>query len=178
VLSCGLLFLACEPFLIYQTQLPEFNAPPDKALCVILRPFGFFPNVSKIYLDEKIVSGTRENTITSFTVDPGQHLVIAKIGTRSKVKFNFQAGKVYYVLQTVYPIPIVGPGTTLVPMPGSEAIAKIESEKGKCKFSRYNEKSGKSNLEKSDVAEELADWEKWAKDNPEKAKIEIEYPGY
>jgi hypothetical protein len=177
-LSCALLFVACEPFLIYENQLPEFKAPADKALCVIIRPSGFFNNTSMIYVDRKIVSGTTGNNITSFSVDPGKHLVLGKINNTTKVRFDFKAGKVYFILQTTYPVPFVGVLNTFVPMPGDEAMSKIESEKGKCRFSRYNEKSQESDLDKKDVDEELADWEKWAKENPDKAKVEIEYPGY
>ncbi len=174
----GILFIACEPFLIMQKEFPDFKAPADKALCVVIRPSGMFGDLAKIYCDGTIEGGTYGNNVMSFEVSPGPHLVLSKIRATSKLKFNFQAGKVYYILQVAFPIPFIGTNTSLTPMPGPEATAKLEEEKGKCKFSQYNVKSNESNLDKGDVDKEMKDYDEWAQKNPDKAKAEADYPGY
>jgi hypothetical protein len=175
--AVGMVFIACEPFLVHQDQFPDFKAPADKALCVVIRPAGMFGDLAKIYCDGKIEGGTFGNNVMSFEVSPGPHLVLSKIRTISKVKFNFQAGKVYYILQAAFPVPFVGTSTSLVPMPGAEATAKLEQEKGKCKYSQYNVKSQEPDLDKKDVDDEMKDYDEWAQKNPDKAKVEAEYPG-
>ncbi len=171
------LFIACEPFVLYEDQVPEFSAPADKALCVVIRPSGMYGQLAPIWLDEKAISGTTGNTITSFPVDPGEHLVITKISIKTKVKLNFEAGKVYYILQAAFPIPMIGTSTSLTPMPCDEAMEKLEEEKGKLRYTRINPAAEPKNLEVDDVKEEQEDWKKWAEENPEKAKAEEEYSG-
>ena len=174
----GMVFVACEPFLIKQDQFPDFKAPADKALCVVIRPSGMFGDLAKIYCDGTIEGGTNGNNVMSFEVTPGPHLVISKIRSKAKVKLNFQAGKVYYILQAAYPVPFVGTSTSLSPMPGAEATAKLDQEKGKCKYAQYNVKAQEPNLDKKDVDELTKDYDEWAAKNPDKAKAESEYPGY
>ena len=174
----GLLAVSCEPILLYQSPLPEFKAPSDKALCVVLRPSGMFGEYAPIWLDEKCVSGTMGNTITSFEVAPGPHLVLTKIALLTKVKLNFQPGKVYYLLQAAFPIPMIGTSTSLTPMPGDEATAKIEKEKGNIKFTKLNPKQTYQDLTAGNIKEELKDYDEWTKKEPAKAKVEADYPGY
>jgi len=178
VCAVAMIIISCTSDLLYENNIPEFKAPANKALCVIIRPTGLYGTYSPIWLDKKCVSGTEGNTITSFEVDPGEHLVLTKISLMTKVKFNFQPGKVYYLMQAAFPIPMVGVSTSLTPMPGPEAVTKIESEKGKIKFTKLNPEAGHKDLDDDDVKEELEDWSKWSRKEPEKAKIEIEYPGY
>jgi hypothetical protein len=176
--SLGLLFVACEPFLLYEDQMPTFKAPSDKALCVVIRPSGMYGNFAQLWLDKKTVGGTEGNTITSFEVEPGEHLVITRISIKTKVKLNFEAGKVYYLMQAAFPIPMIGVSTSLTPMPCAEAVAKLEEEKGKLKFTKLNpNNTDLDDLEDKDVKEEMEDWKKWADDNQDKAKVEREYSG-
>jgi len=177
--SLVVLFLTgCEPYLLYEDAWPEFKAVPDKALCVVIRPTGFAGGAySPLWLDSKLVSGTTGNTVTSFTVEPGEHLVITKISIKTKVKFNFQAGKVYYLMQAVFPVPMIGTSTSLTPVPCEEATAKLEQEQKSLKYSRSNPNKEQEDLSAEEVKEELEDWDKWSKENPEKAKVEIEYSG-
>jgi hypothetical protein len=172
------LFIGCEPVLLYEEQFPAFNPPADKALCVVIRPSGMYGNLAQIWLDGKTVGATSGNTVTSFEVDPGEHLVITRISIKTKVKLKFEAGKVYYLLQAAFPVPMLGVSTSLTPMPCAEATEKLEQEKGKCKFTRLNpNNTSLENLDDDDVKEELDDWKEWSDDNPEKSKTEIEYSG-
>jgi hypothetical protein len=174
----GALFTSCTSPLLYEDTIPDFRAPADKALCVVIRPTGMYSSYAPLWIDAKCMSGTEGNTITSFTVDPGSHLLMTKINLMSKTKLNFQAGKVYYVLMAAYPIPMVGVGTSLTPMPGPEATEKIKEEQGKLKYTKLNPEYDNQDLEADDVKEEMEDYAKWAEKEMEKAKVEAEYPGY
>ncbi len=179
----SLILVGCAPPLLqYEEQLPSLKASADKALCVVLRPTDKIGSmVIPIYVDENLISGTLGNTITSFDVGTGEHLVIAKSGTTDRVKFNFQAGKVYYLREDVWPLPLVVNGLSLEPISADEATALIEQEKGKLKYVERNPKcalNNRDNLGASKVQSLREDWQKWADKNPEKAKKQTEYPGY
>lgn len=187
----GLFLAGCEPFLLFEESIPEFKPPADKALCVMIRPSqsalkavgglvgGFDANaLAIIYVDGKVVGGLQENSVTSFEVEPGEHLVLSKVKTMSKVKYNFQPGKVYYITQGLMPIPMIGTGQALKPMTPDEYRSKLADNTGALRYTRLNPNVPAEDLDADDVQDELEDWQKWAKKNPEDAKVEMEYPGY
>ncbi len=179
--ALGAFFLGCEPFLLYEEQVPEFKAPADKALCVVYRPSGMYNQVAKIYCDKKFITGTTGNTLTSFEVDPGEHLILAKIDIMAKVKFNFEAGKIYYIAQVAFPIPIgitTLVSNTLSPRTCADAAEKLESEKGKLRYTKFNPNFGEvEDLDDDDYEEEMEDYKEWQEKEPEDAKKEAEYQG-
>ncbi len=187
VAAGAVLMVGCEPFLVYQEQFPEFKPKSDKALCVVIRPtggIGALRTEATLWLDGKVVSGTGPNTITSFDVEPGEHILVTQLNTsgmikpKARVKFNYQPGKVYFVLQPVYPIGI-GVASSLVPMPGDEAMAKIEEERGKCQYVYMNSAyEDAEDMDENDVQDEYEEWASWAEEEPEDAKKETDYPGY
>jgi len=190
--AVGLFILGCEPFLLYEATLPEFSAPGEKALCVMIRPSqqgmkalnmvmgtGFDANaLAKVYVDGKLVGGLTQNCVTSFEVDPGEHLVMSYVKTMSKIRYNFQAGKVYYISQGLMPIPFVGTGQVCKPMTPDEYKAKLADNQGALQYTKLNPNVPPENLDADDVEDELKDWKKWAEKEPAEAKAEIEYPGY
>lgn len=178
IAALGLLMSSCTSPLLYEDALPDFKAPADKALCVVIRAGGMFDQYAPIWLDEKCMGGTEGNTVTSFEVDPGIHLVLTKINLMSKTKLNFQAGKVYYILMAAYPIPMIGTGTSLTPMPGAEATDKLKQEQGQSKYAKKNPEYNHEDLSADDVKEELKDYSEWEQKEPAKAKTEADYPGY
>jgi hypothetical protein len=178
----------CAPILLYNKELPDFKAPADRALCVIVRPVAFTgSSYLPIYCDTTYVGGTEGNTVLSFPVDPGEHFIIADATNKSKVKYNFQAGKVYFIFHTVVVVSTtVGPATitvttsTFKPKSGADAMAKIESEKGKISWVQPNPENPQENLSGKDFAEIQKDYEKWAskEKNAEDFHAERDYPGY
>lgn len=183
------MFSGCgEPTLIYNQQIPDFKAPDGKALCVVMRPMAITGNDEvKIYSDTTYVGATTGNTVLSFAVEPGEHIIIGDGTNKSKVKFNFQAGKVYYINHTVVTLrPSMGYVTitiitsTFKPLTGPEAVSKLESEKGKISWVQPNPANMQENLKAKDLEDVKKDYDKWAGDpkNAEDFKIESEYPGY
>jgi hypothetical protein len=199
VASVGLVLAGCgEPFLLFEATLPEFSAPADKAMCVVIRPSqsamkglgaalggggimggGFDANaLAKVYVEGKLVAGLQENSVASFEVEPGDHIVMSQVNTLSKVRYNFQAGKVYYIQQVLMPIPMIGTGQAMKPMTPDEYKSKLADNSGALRLAKLNPAVPAEDMDADDVAEEKEDWDKWAKKNPEEAKAETEYPGY
>jgi hypothetical protein len=178
----------CTPTLLYNKQLPEFKAAADKALCVVIRPMAFTgSNFVPIFVDTQYVGGTEGNTVLSFPVTPGEHFVIGDATNKSKVKFNFQAGKVYFIFHTVVvittsagPVTITITTSTFKPMSGEDAMKKIDSERGKISWVQPNPASEQKNLTGKDLADIQKDYDEWAakEKNAEDFKTEKEYPGY
>jgi len=184
-LASMLVFVGCIPKLIYNKTVPELKPLTDKALCVIIRPMAFAGSVFiPIYCDQKYVGGTEGNTLLTFSVDPGEHYIIADATNKSKAKFNFVAGKVYFIQHTVvtFSTSFVTINTsTFIPQDGESAMKKIESEKGKITWVQKNpDDKNAENMKDNDFAEVKKDYEKWAADskNADVAKKEADYPGY
>jgi hypothetical protein len=85
---------------------------------------------------------------------------------------------VYYISQGLIPIPFVGTGQACKPMTPDEYRSKLADNSGAFQYTKLNPVVPAENLEADDVADEVKDWDKWAKDKPEDAKAETEYPGY
>jgi hypothetical protein len=183
--SLMVLMAGCVSKLIYNKTLPELKPIADKALCVVVRPTGFMGNVFvPIYCDTKYEGGTEGNTMLTFPVDPGEHMIIGDATNKSKVKYNFVAGKIYFIMHTVVTVsaPYVTINTsTFAPMDGESATKKIESEKGKITWVQKNpEDKDTKDMDAKDFADVKKDYDKWAGDskNAADAKKEAEYPGY
>jgi hypothetical protein len=182
-----LVFMAgCVSKLIYNKTLPEIKPLPDKALCVIVRPTAFMGSVFiPVYCDQKYVGGTEGNTMLTFPVDAGEHFIIGDATNKSKSKFNFVAGKIYFILHTVVTIQptsyITINTSTFVPMDGESATKKIESERGKINWVQKNpEDKDSQDMKVKEFEDVKKDYEKWASDakNAADVKKESEYPGY
>jgi hypothetical protein len=180
------LMTGCVSKLLYNKTVPELKAPADKALCVIIRPMAFFGSVYiPIYCDQKYVGGTEGNTLLTFPVDPGEHYIIADATNKSKTKYNFVAGKCYFIMHTVVTVNVNSYVTintsTFSSMTGDEAMKKIESEKGKITWVQKNpEDKDSKDMSTKDFEDVKKDYTKWAGEgkNAEEAKKEAEYPGY
>jgi hypothetical protein len=188
VAAASLVFIAgCGiPKLLYNKTVPEIKAPADKAMCVIVRPTALMGSTYiPIYCDQKYVGGTEGNTMLTFDVEPGEHYIIADATNKSKIRYNFVAGKIYFIQHTVVTIQptsyITINTSTFVMMNGEEAMKKIESEKGKITWVQKNPEDKDSEDMKAKELEDIKkDYAKWAGEskNADEAKREAEYPGY
>ena len=181
----SLFVMGCVSKLIYNKELPEIKPPADKALCVIVRPTAFMgATFVPVYCDQKYVGGTEGNTMLTFPVDPGEHYIIGDATNKSKIKYNFVAGKVYFIFHTVVTVSagyVTINTSTFAPMDGKSATEKIESEKGKITWVQKNpEDKDTKDMSTGDFEDVKKDYTKWASEskNAEDAKKESEYPGY
>jgi hypothetical protein len=184
ILSMSQALLAGEDAVFWEDQIPSFRAPAGKALCVVIRPTGWNAlmqgkldqnaDIAELWLDKRIVGATKPNSITSFEVPPGEHLVFTYVDVvRKRVQLNVQAGRIYYIFQTVTPR-----FNTFTLMSCEEAKQKIEEEKGKIRYETWNPGFTRLRDMRDDIYQkELTRWKKWAAENPKKAKAEKEYAG-
>jgi hypothetical protein len=114
-------------------------------------------------------------------VDPGQHYVIGEGENRACARFDFEAGKVYYLLQIIYPGALqILVSTSAKGRTGFEPKNPEEAQKdiNDCDYLVYEPKNGTEELKPDDYKETVADFEKEAKETPDKHKNILEYKGY
>jgi hypothetical protein len=180
------IFAGCTPKLIYNSALPEIKPISDKALCIILRlaPGYGSSKFIPVYCDQKYVGGTERETMLTIPVDSGQHYIIADAINKSKVRYNFRPGKIYFIKHSVMTIygPYVSITTsTFSPMDDKEAMKIIEEEKANLRWVQINtENKDSEDLKTDDFNEVKKDYEEWFADpkNAEDVSKEANYPGY
>ncbi len=185
------------PALIYQAQMPEFKPIDGKARLVLIRPKPGFsislggstnPNdiITSVYLDAKYVSETYFSTVVSFPVEPGEHYIFARskgfgmAKPMGKVKFNFQAGKVYYLnlKVAVAPTPVGEVQSCLLDPIAIDEATKLLTEKKDLRYGEFDTSKKRDDLDQKEFASLERDYSKWVNDKPNDAKKESEYPGY
>ena len=77
---------------------------------------------TKIYVDQKLTSGTDGCSITSFEVPEGSHIIRSTAKNKADVQINSREGK-------VYTIPMIGVINSLSLMTEKKALPAIESER-------------------------------------------------
>jgi hypothetical protein len=87
-----------------EKQHPEIKANPEKSTLVIYRgtAYGAFVKIEN-FLDRKFIGQTWGQSYFLAEVDPGRHYIFAVSENVSCARINFEAGKVYYLLQAIYP---------------------------------------------------------------------------
>jgi len=187
-LVISMFLISCESILIYNSELPPIKSPEGKALCVVYRPMAITGNdFVPVFLDGKYVGGTEGNTMLTIPVDPGEHYIIGDGTNKSKCRFTFQTGKIYFIRHTVVtitqragPITIRIVTSTFKPKTGEDAMQTIEEEKGKMRWVQPNPNKPQEDLSQKDFDEVKEDYEEWAADeeNAEDFAVERDYPGY
>lgn len=178
-------FLGCEPILLKKEVIPELKVPAGKALVVILRKISVSignlggGGIVMVYLDNKFVTGTEPNTVTTIEVDPGEHFIVSKTDMKTPLKFDFKEGKVYYILQATFPVPFIGTGNKIVPLDGAEGEENLKSMRDdNCEYAYANPASPQDDLSDKDYRSIKKEWEKLEEKDPEEAKKSMGYPGY
>lgn len=178
-------FIGCEPMLLKKEISQEFKVPADKALVIVLRKISVSIGSmggggdAKLFLDKKYISGTTTNSLTSFEVDPGEHFIVSLTDVKTPLKFNFKAGKVYYILQSTFPIPFVGTGNAIVPMNGEEGEANIaEMRKDGDMYVYANPADPQDDLSDGDFEDIEEEWKEILEEKPEEARKSMDYPGF
>jgi len=184
IIVLGLILAGCTPMLIHESQWPDFTPPVKKSMCVVIRRLskwsGGSDRFTPIFLDTEYVGGTEGNTVFSFSALPGKHFIVADASNKSHVRFNFRAGKIYYILQTVVAIPYAGEFSTFTPITGSDAEKILQDEKGSSTWVYANPSKPHDNLSQEDMADICKDYNEWSvkAENANSYKSENDYPGY
>jgi hypothetical protein len=98
-MSCG-----GPDIMIKQETQPEIKADPEKAVLVIYRGtvFGGAVAISN-YIDKQFIGQTQGKSYFISKVDPGNHYLIGESENNACAKITLEAGKIYYVMQGIYP---------------------------------------------------------------------------
>lgn len=182
--ALALSLTGCTSMLIHEAQWPDFTSPqPGKATCVVIRrSSNMSSNFIPIYRDSEYVGGTgdHDGTVFSFPVEPGEHYIVADAANMSIARFNFRAGKTYYLIQSSFSVPYAGNFSTFAPVNGSDATTILQEEKGKSTWVQANPAKPHENLSIEDQERTRKDYEEWSTkaENAESFKTEKEYPGY
>jgi hypothetical protein len=85
-----------------KSQHPAPGAPADKALVYVVRPSLSGSRIqTKLAVDGTWMGANYGNNYFFVTLTPGEHLFCSQAADRSVVTMNVEAGKIYYLQQTV-----------------------------------------------------------------------------
>jgi hypothetical protein len=81
---------------------PNLEAPPDKALIIVVRPAWVGSGVqTKLAANGKWIGTNKGKSYFTFTLEPGEHYLCSKAENRSTLKLSVEAGKTYFVQQKI-----------------------------------------------------------------------------
>lgn len=184
------------PNLIYKKEMPKFTPIEGKARIVIIRPVPSFsitmggtsdPNylIAAVFADVKYMSETYKSTVISFPVEPGERYIFSKIPgfgmhPTGKVKFNCQAGKVYYLEEKVQvsKTPVGEVQACLLDPISIDEANKLLAEKKDLQYAEFDATKPGKDIDEKEFKSLQEDYAKWAAKKPEDAKKESDYPGY
>jgi Protein of unknown function (DUF2846) len=85
-----------------KTQHPAPGAPADKGVVYIIRPSTAGGRIqTRLAVDGMWMGANYGNNYFLLTLTPGEHLFCSQASDRSVVSLNVEAGKIYYLQQTV-----------------------------------------------------------------------------
>ncbi len=166
--SCG------EFYMLKQNAKPQIKPSDTRAKLVIVRgtSFGFAVKIDN-FLDGKFIGQTQGKSYFITDVDPGIHYVIGAAENNSCARLNFEAGKVYYLLQAIYPgIMFARTGF------GTQKPDEAEKDIQDCKYLIIDPAKKAEDMKKDDYDKTVADFDREAKEDPNRHKDVLEYKGY
>jgi hypothetical protein len=169
------LFASCgEFYMLKQETRPEIKPSDTKAKLVIVRgtSFGFAVKIDN-FLDGKFIGQTKGKSYFITEVDPGTHYIIGAAENNSCARLNFEAGKIYYLLQAIYP-GIMFARTGFIAQKPEEADKDI----AECKYLIIDPAKKAEDMKKADYDKTAADFDREAKEDPGRHKDVLEYKGY
>jgi hypothetical protein len=152
----------------------EIKADPNNAKLVIYRGTGFgFLVVLNNYLDGKFIGQTKGKSFFVTTVNPGEHYIVGSGENNACAKVNFEAGKVYYLLQAIFP-------GFMKARTGFIGSNPEDFEKDKPDLTYYVLKQGEKfpQINKDTYNKTIQDHEKEMKEDPERHKDTSDLQGY
>lgn len=106
VAGMALMMMSCGGFYmnVRDSGPKEIRPVEGKATLVIYRgtSFGYAVKIDN-FLNEKFIGQTKGKSYFITEVDPGEYYLIGAAENNSCAKLRLQSGKVYYVLQGIYP---------------------------------------------------------------------------
>ncbi len=175
----SVLLVSCAAGTKYMTEQdtkPPIAPKADKAELVIVRTtsLGWAITIDN-YIDGKMIGQTRGKSYFIAEVQPGSHFVMAKAENVAAARINFEAGRVYFLDQSIYP-GFWTMRTGFSAMTKEDALKQV-NESG-CDYRVYDTKNPGPDMEAKDYNETKADFEKEVKEDPKRHQDVLEYKGY
>ncbi len=90
--------------MIKQSRQEDIKTDSEKAVLIIYRStsYGFSSKVD-IFLDNKFIGQTKGKCYITTKAEPGTHYLTMISENKTCAQLTLEAGKIYYILQTIYP---------------------------------------------------------------------------
>ena len=177
LMSLALFLVSCAgSHMITKDVKPELEAKSGDALLVIVRTtsLGWAVTIDN-YLDGKMIGETRGKSYFITDVKPGIHYVMAHAENMATARITFDAERIYFLQQSIYP-GFWKARTGFSVLTYEEAIKEIND--GSSEFRVYDSGHPAEDLSEKDFQEAKEDFEREAKEDPERHKDTLEYKGY
>lgn len=172
--SMAMLIVSCGLSMIEKDPPTEIKADPNNAKLVIYRGTAFgFAIVLNNYLDKKFIGQTKGKSFFITTVEPGEHYVVGSGENNACAKINFEAGKVYYLLQAIFP-GVMKARTGFI---GSDP-EKFEKDRPDLAYFVMGEGEEFPEIEQDEYDETIKDHERELKEDPDRHKDTAELKGF
>ncbi len=175
VVAGCLLFASCgEMYMLKQDAKPEIKPSQTMAKLVIIRTtsFGFAVKIDN-FVDGKFIGQTQGKSYFITEIEPGTHYIIGASENNACARLSFEAGKIYYLMQAIYP-GVMFARTGFGTMTPEEADKEIKEAKY---FIIDPAKKGKD-MDAESYRKTCADFDKEAKEDPDRHKDVLNYKGY
>jgi len=160
--------------MIKNDSKPPFAVKPGKAVLVIMRTASFYGDTDiKSYLDGKYIGGTKESSYFMTDVKPGAHYVTADGGNKDTVRMNFEAGRIYFLQQGVFP-GVFRSLTRYVPMALQDALHEAQV----IDYIVYDTQHPGDDMSQKDYQAEKKDYEEEVKKDPSHRRDAAQYKGF
>lgn len=172
-------FMSCGPgIMLKQDTQPEIKADPEKAVLVIYRGTSFGGGIDiENYIDKKFIGQTEGKSYFISKVDPGSHYLVGASENNACAKITLEAGKIYYVMQGIYP----GVMRARTGFSASNPEDFTKDQKEGMDYLLYTPPASTDDLPSIDedkYKETVADFEKELVSDPSKNKDMVELKGY
>jgi len=177
ILSISFIFLLASCTTTHMAKLdkvPNRISQPDKATLVIIRNILFDDGyVFWIYLDRNLIGETMEKTYFVTSVTPGIHYLVVVAENKSVARFDFKAGKTYFLAEWgmigVWRSRTAG----LYPMTPDDAAKAMK----KCSYLEYDPKTGQELIDPKLYQQAIDEYHKDIKKYPDVFKDILKYDG-
>lgn len=173
--SLCLLIVSCGGFYMLRKEPPpDISADESTATLVIYRgtAFGAAVRIDN-FLDNKFIGQTRGKSYFITRVDPGTHYIIGASENNACAKIDFEAGKVYYLLQAIYP----GMMFARTGFVGSNP-EDFEKDLPKLSYFKCCTDDELPTMDEADYQETVADHEEELKKDPDRHEDTVNIKGY
>jgi hypothetical protein len=170
-----LIFASCgQMYMLKGTAKPEIKPSQTAAKLIIIRTtsFGFAVKIDN-FVDGKFIGQTQGKSYFITEVEPGTRYVIGASENNACARLNFEAGKVYYLMQAIFP-GIMFARTGFGTMTPEEADKEIKE----AKYFILDPAKKASDMDAETYKKTCADFEKEAKEDPDRHKDVLTYKGY